>query len=372
MFYNNKIGSAYIHIPFCKSICSYCDFCKNYYNTKLVQKYILELKNEISSKYKGEALNTIYVGGGTPSALSLNELKQLFKVISIFKLSNDYEFTFECNYEDINEDMLILLKKNGVNRLSIGLQTMNKKFEKLLGRKIDENLMKNNVMLSKKYFDNINVDLMYGFSNETIEELKEDLNKFIKLDVNHISTYCLIVEDHTMLKIEKVKEQDSEVQSKMYYEIIKELSHNGFNHYEISNFAKKGYESRHNLTYWNNECYYGFGLGASGYTDNVRYTNTKSMNNYLDKKYIHEIEELDYDLTLEYEVILSLRKILGIDKKRFQSRFGHDFKELYNIDNLIKEQLLIEDDSNIFIPSNLLFVSNEIIVRVLDVKKTLE
>ena len=366
MFYNNKISSAYIHIPFCKSICSYCDFCKNYYNTKLVQKYILELKNEISSKYKGDKLNTIYVGGGTPSALSLDELKQLFKVIDIFKLGNDYEFTFECNYEDINEDMLIFLKKNGVNRLSIGLQTMNKKFEKILGRKIDENLMRNNVMLSKKYFDNINVDLMYGFSNETIEELEEDLNKFIKLYVNHISTYCLIVEDHTILKREKVREQDSEVQSKMYYEIIKKLSHNGFEHYEISNFAKKGYESRNNLTYWNNEYYYGFGLGASGYTDNVRYTNTKSMNNYLDKKYIHELEELDYDLTLEYEVILSLRKILGINKKRFQSRFGHDFKELYNIDNLIKEQLLIEDDSNIFIPSNLLFVSNEIIVRVLE------
>ena len=310
------ITSAYVHIPFCNNICSYCDFCKNYYNKRIVNNYINSLEKEINDNYRKEKLNTIYIGGGTPSCLSDYELDNLFRVLNKFNLDNQYEFTFECNYEDITEEFLLKLKQNKVNRLSIGIQSFNEKFKDILRRNINKDDMLKKISLAKKYFDNINVDLMYAIPGESIDDLKKDLETFVKLDVTHISTYCLIIEDNTKLKIDNVEEINEDLQNTMYYEIINYLKRHGYNQYEISNFSKKKYESKHNLNYWNNNFYYGFGAGASGFIDNIRYENTKSIHNYINNKNIYIEEYLDKDTLIKDEIMLNL--ILKLTTPKFR------------------------------------------------------
>lgn len=361
-----KIKSCYVHVPFCKKVCSYCDFCKNYYDEQVVSNYLDALKIEIKNNYKGEVLNTLYIGGGTPSCLSRDNLKELFKILRTLKLSKDYEFTFECNFEDITEELLSFLKENRVNRLSIGIQSFNKKYEKVLNRIIDKEKIIKNVSLSKSYFDNVNVDLMYALPNESVNDLKEDLMVIVKLDVAHVSTYALIVEDHTKLKIDKIKETNEDLQNEMYYEIIKELSKNGYEHYEISNFAKTGYESKHNLTYWNNERYYGFGAGASGFVENKRYDNTKSIKNYISGKTIVYEEILDKKTLMKDEVMLNLRKTSGINKETFKNKYNISFDKAFNYEDLKLKGYLNENEANVFIPENKLFISNEIIIMLLE------
>lgn len=363
---DSKIKNCYVHVPFCVKICSYCDFCKNYYDEQVVSNYLDALKIEIKNNYKGEVLNTLYIGGGTPSCLSRDNLKELFKILRTFKLSKDYEFTFECNFEDITEELLSFLKENRVNRLSIGIQSFNKNYEKVLNRIIDKEKIIKNVSLSKSYFDNVNVDLMYALPNESVNDLKEDLMVIVKLDVAHVSTYALIVEDHTKLKIDKIKETNEDLQNEMYYEIIKELSKNGYEHYEISNFAKTGYESKHNLTYWNNERYYGFGAGASGFVENKRYDNTKSIKNYISGKTIVYEEILDKKTLMKDEVILNLRKTSGINKETFKNKYNISFDKAFNYEDLKLKGYLNENEANVFIPENKLFISNEIIIMLLE------
>lgn len=358
---DNTVKAVYIHIPFCKNICSYCDFCKNFYNDLIASKYLDALKKEIQKYYKGNKISTLYIGGGTPSCLSKDNLTKLFEIIKIFNCKSNVEFTFECNYEDITDNLMKILKDNGVNRLSIGIQTFNNKFEKLLERKINKRSMIRKINISKKYFNNINLDLMYGFYNETTSNLKSDLKTFLKFNISHISTYSLIVENHTKLKIKDIKELDDSKESAMYYMIIDILKKHGYYHYEISNFSKKDYESKHNLTYWNNDSYYGFGAGASGFIDGIRYDNTKNINNYIKCNYKINEEKVDYDQLLMDEVMLNLRKTLGINKLAFKNKSSKEIEQLFKIEDLIKEKLIIDNGKNLFIPENKLFISNYII-----------
>lgn len=363
---NASIKGVYIHIPFCKNICSYCDFCKNLYNEDKVLNYLNVLEKEINDNYKNEDVKTLYIGGGTPSSLSIDALTKLFNILKNIKLCNNYEFTFECNYEDITTELLVLLKKNRVNRISIGLQTFNKKFENILNRKINKDKMIEKINLSKKYFDNINVDLMYGFNNETLEDLDRDLNEILKLDIEHISTYSLILEENTKLFIKGYESIDEDIESGMYYKIVSVLKKHGYNHYELSNFSKPDFESKHNLTYWNNENYYGFGAGASGFINKTRYDNTKSVPNYINGKTRIYEEKITRIQNIKDEVMLNLRKTLGINKKKFQDKYKIDIYDAFDINSLIKENLLIDALENIFIPEDKLFVSNYVILKLFD------
>lgn len=360
------IKSCYIHIPFCKNICSYCDFCKNYYNDEMVSKYIDAIEKEIKDNYKKEVLDTLYIGGGTPSSLSYDNLNKLFNVLKTFELSNDYEFTFECNFEDITDELLKLLKENKVNRISIGIQTFNDKFEDILSRTIDKDKMFESVSKAKKYFDNINVDLMYAVPIESINDLKKDLINIIKLDVTHVSTYALIIEDHTKLRIKNTKEINDDLQSNMYYIIVNELTKFGYNHYELSNFSKPGYESKHNLTYWKNERYYGFGAGASGFINNTRYDNTKSIINYIKGKTKVYEEKLNKLMLMKDEVMLNLRMTKGINKNNFYNKYKIRLEDAFNYKYLVEEELLEDDGLNVFVKKDKLFISNEVIIRMLD------
>ena len=362
------ISSVYIHIPFCKKICSYCDFCKVFYNKKMVKEYLKSLKNEINTKYKGEMISTIYIGGGTPSSLDIKELKELFKIIKIFKLDKTYEFTIECNFDSITKEKLDLFKDNGVNRISFGLETINKDVLKVLNRDLDLDYVKEIIDYSNEIgLININLDLMYGFSFSNFDNLKKDLEFILSLDIKHISTYSLILEKNTLLDIKKYKSIDEDLDREMYDYIHTTLKENGFNHYEISNFAKDGYESKHNLIYWHNEEYYGFGVGASSYYDDLRITSSRSITNYNKMIYNYEYEELTNNDKYIYEIILGLRLKEGISLDNFKKKFGFSIRKNYNISRMVKEGKVVINNDYLKVPFNNWYVINTILLDFMEV-----
>ena len=355
---------VYIHIPFCKSICSYCDFCKVLYKKDWVMPYLKKLNKEIKDIYMDDTVDTIYIGGGTPSSLTQEELEILFKVLS--RLKKDLiEFTFECNLNDINEGLLSILKENGVNRLSIGIETFDEDLQKIINRNHSFEEAKMRMDLCRAYgFNNINLDLMYGFKDEDLKMLKKDVKLFMKLNPEHISTYSLILEDSTILKNMNYENCDEELELEMYEYICKFLKKNHFNHYEVSNFAKTGYESKHNLKYWNNYEYYGFGLGASGYIDGVRYNNTRSLKQYIESEEFSTKELLTEKDIMDNEIMLGFRKIKGINLEEFKKKYNVSMDKVYPIVPLIKNEDLIIKNGYIFINPDKLYVMNEILIKM--------
>lgn len=357
--------SIYIHIPFCNSICSYCDFCKVYYNKKYIYDYLDNLKKEISSRYKGEKVNTIFIGGGTPSSLDIDELRYLFDIIGVFDKDIYCEFTMECNIDSISEEKLIIMKKYGINRVSVGVESFNDSVIKFLGRNHDKKMVFEKIGLVKKYFDNINIDLIYA-AYDNMDILKNDLECFLELGISHISTYSLMIEDNTILKINGMKNISEDIDYDMYKYIEDALEKNNYIHYEISNYAKNGYQSKHNLVYWNNEEYYGFGLSSTSYINNKRITNTKNLRKYLNGEYLDTSVYEDKDIRMENEIMLGLRKFDGIDLDRFKEKFNVSLEDIYNIDNLVRNGYLIRDNNCIKIDKKYMYISNEIIVRILE------
>lgn len=358
--------NAYIHIPFCKTICTYCDFCKMYYNAKWANVYLDSLEKEIDSKYKNETLSTIYIGGGTPNSLSNEELERLFRIVDKFKKDKSYEYTIECNIELLTLDQILLMKRYGINRVSIGVQTFNTKYLEFLNRHHTSDMVKEKIDLLKKYdITNINVDLIYAIPGETLEQLTEDIEIIKMLDIPHISTYSLIIEANTVLSKLNTKNIGEDLDYDMYNLIIDKLDN--YKHYETSNFSKEGYESRHNLTYWNNEHYYGFGLGASGYIDNVRYDNTRSLNHYLDGKYVLEQSTLAKNEIIENEFILGFRKLDGININEFKEKYNIDILKLDVVLELLEKGKLINDGSNIKINNNYVYTANDILINFLGI-----
>lgn len=357
------ISSLYVHIPFCTHICTYCDFCKMYYKKELAIKYLDALEKEIKKYNINKPLKTIYVGGGTPSSLDIELIEKLLIMISKLNKEDEYEFTFECNIDSMNEDKLKLLKEYGVNRISYGVETFNSKYLKYLNRKHNKDDVFKIVDITRKYFDNINIDLMYAFTTESILELKSDLEYLIKLNVPHISTYSLMIEPHTVLANNNTLEIDDELDSKMYELICSVLNKHGYKHYEISNFARNGYESKHNLTYWNNLEYYGVGLGSSGYINGVRYTNTKSFNKYVDNKYVYESTNISKYDKMEEEMFLGLRKVTGVSVEVFLEKYKVSMFDIFPVKSLIEKGLLELSDGYVRIPEDKLYLSNEVLIN---------
>ncbi len=354
--------SIYIHIPFCKSICSYCDFAKFYYNSNWVDNYLASLEKEIKANYKGEVIETIYIGGGTPTSLNINQLKILLQLTKLFNFKA-IEFTVETNV-DLDLTKIKLLKKYGVNRISIGVQTVNQKHLKFLNRNHTKEEVINLVNQLKKYDFNINIDLMYGMPNQTLAELENDLDFILSLDVNHISTYSLIIEPHTKIYIDNVTNIDEDLDYQMYRLINQKL--NNYVHYEISNYAKEGYYSKHNLVYWNNLEYYGFGIGASGYVDDVRYDNTKSYQNYIEGNYVLESHRLSKKEQIENEFILGFRKLKGINIFKFKEKYKIDILNINVVKQMLNDGKLLIDDGYLKINPNDIYISNTILVNFID------
>lgn len=358
--------SVYIHIPFCKRICSYCAFCKIIYNKNDIKRYLEALEKEVKEYYLNEPMKTIYIGGGTPSSLSSLELGQLFKIINTFNKKDYCEVTFECNLNDINPELIDILVSNQVNRISIGLESFNKEKLKFMGRESDfEDLKTKMNLIRNKGINNINLDLMYGLPNEKIEILKKDLKLIIKLNPEHISTYALIIEDNTIAKVNKAQNVCEDIEFEMYNYIRKKLGSKGYNHYEISNFSKPGFESLHNMAYWNNKEYYGFGLGAAGYINGFRYENTKNINHYCEGKYRINESLLSKQEIMENELMLGLRKIKGINLQTFFKKYEANIQEVFPVKPLLKSKELIYKNGYIFINPSKLYIMNEILIKLI-------
>lgn len=357
--------SVYIHIPFCKSICAYCDFCKVLYNKEWAVAYLKKLKDEIKDRYMGEKIKTIYIGGGTPSSLSIKEIEYLLALTNLLNIQELEEFTFECNIEDITEELLDLLTKFKVNRLSIGIESFNEENLLLMKRKTDYKDAKRKMeLIRSKGFNNVNLDLIYALPGEKMSTLKKDIKLLLSLNPEHISTYSLMIEDNTFLNYKKVNNISEEIDASMYEYICKKLKKAGYNHYEISNFAKEKCESKHNLVYWNNEEYYGFGCGASGYIAGVRYDNTRSLSKYLNGEVNSTDNLLSAETIMEYELMLGFRKIEGIKLQEFYDKYKVNMQDVFPIKPLIKNGDLIYKDGYIKINPKKLYVMNEILLKL--------
>ena len=361
-----KIKSVYIHIPFCNNICSYCDFCKVVYNHNWVKPYLERLEEEIDNSYMGEEIETLYVGGGTPSCLTIEELKLLFRILAKFHKSDNIEFSFECNLCDIEEEKFRFLYHQGVNRISIGIESFDPEKLDFMKRTSDFKDAKKKIRLLREIgFKNINVDLMYAIPSETESMLKKDLNKILKLKVEHISTYSLIIEKNTLVGLNKIKPIEEERDFKLYDIICKTLKKNGYIHYEVSNFARKGYVSKHNLTYWNNKEYYGFGVSNSGFVEAIRYENTKSLTEYIKGNFVSSKSLMSKVDNMENELILGFRKLEGINLEHFFDKFEENMQNIFPIKPLIKSGDLIYKDGYVYINPKKLYVMNEILIKLI-------
>lgn len=363
---SKKINSLYIHIPFCTHICRYCDFTKLFYNKKFSEPYLRALFSELDS-YNIELVNTIYIGGGTPTSLSDEEFEGVLKKVSPL-LINGGEFSVEANVENLTKTKLELMKKYQVNRLSLGVESTCDKCLKQIGRAHSFEEAKKAVELAKSYgFDNINVDLMFGFPGQNIDDLRNDLNNIIALNTQHISIYSLIVSPGTAFFNDGIKEQNEDSSRLFYDEILQSLRSVGYKRYEVSNFAKKGKESRHNLTYWQDKEYYGIGLGASGYIDGARYTNTKNIDSYINGKYVDVAEEVTDNERLEDFLLCNLRLEEGFLRKDFFDRFGIDFATKYKaqLPELTKNNLIIIENDRIKLSDDGIAIMDYILLKLL-------
>jgi len=351
-----KPTSAYVHIPFCTQICYYCDFSKVFIKNQPVDSYLEHLLKEFQS-YDIQKLRTLYIGGGTPTALSAPQLEVLLNGLTKnLDLSALEELTIEANPGDLDADKIAVLKNSAVNRVSLGVQTFDDKMLKKIGRShLEKDIYENIDRLKLAGFDNISIDLIYALPGQTMEQVKDNVAKAIGLNIPHMSLYSLILENHTVfmnrMRRGKLPLPKEELEAEMFEYIITELERAGFEHYEISNFSKPSFESRHNLMYWDNAEYYGIGAGASGYVNGVRYKNHGPIRHYLSaveegNARITE-EHLSQKEQMEEEMFLGLRKKSGVSMSRFEEKFGRSFEGLYGeiVRDLVQQGLMqIEGD----------------------------
>ena len=369
-----KPTSAYVHIPFCTQICYYCDFSKVFIKNQPVYAYLEHLLQEYTS-YDIKHLQTLYIGGGTPTALSAKQLEFLLaELTKKLDLSLLEELTIEANPGDLDLDKIAVLKDSAVNRVSLGVQTFDNRMLKQIGRShLEKDIYENITNLKLAGFDNISIDLIYALPGQTMDQVKDNVAKAIALDIPHMSLYSLILENHTVfmnrMRRGKLPLPKEELEAEMFEYIIAELERAGFEHYEISNFSKPGFESRHNLMYWDNAEYYGIGAGASGYVDGVRYKNHGPIRHYL--KAVEEgnarinEEHLSQREQMEEEMFLGLRKRSGVSMERFEEKFGQSFQELYGdiIKDLIQQGLMQVDGDHVRMTKRGLFLGDTVAER---------
>lgn len=369
-----KPTSAYVHIPFCTQICYYCDFSKVFIKNQPVDSYLEHLLEEFRS-YDIQKLRTLYIGGGTPTALSAPQLEVLLDGLTKnLDLSLLEELTIEANPGDLDEDKIAVLKDSAVNRVSLGVQTFDDKMLKKIGRShLEKDIYENIDRLKLAGFDNISIDLIYALPGQTMEQVKDNVAKAISLDIPHMSLYSLILENHTVfmnrMRRGKLPLPKEELEAEMFEYIITELEQAGFEHYEISNFSKPGFESRHNLMYWDNAEYYGIGAGASGYVNGVRYKNHGPIRHYLNaveagNARITE-EHLSQREQMEEEMFLGLRKKSGVSMARFEEKFGRSFDGLYGeiVRDLVQQGLMQIDGDRVRMTKRGLFLGDTVAER---------
>lgn len=356
------VKNAYIHIPFCKSKCKYCSFV-SYPALELKEQYLDALEKEIKCFYEKEFLNTLYIGGGTPSVLDVLEIE---KIIENFNFEQNAEITVELNPETLTVEYFQGLKECRVNRISLGCQTFDDKILKIIGRRHNASQVIDAVTYAQQAgFENISLDFIYGLPAQTIQGFMDDLQKAVTLGVKHISLYGLKIDEGCWF-YDNCPSQlpDNDVQADMYLKAIETLTDAGYEHYEISNFAKSGFQSRHNLNYWDNNTYYGFGISAHGYKDCVRYSNYEDFESYFKSPNIHNLaHRVSREEQLEEEIFLGFRKMSGINIDNINKEFNIDFEVKYRkiLQKYIATNHLIKTGTGYKLSEEGILVSNVIL-----------
>lgn len=374
--------AVYIHIPFCRHICPYCDFNKVRIKGQPVWAYLEALRKEMAQALALAPpfqVETVYIGGGTPTALSFDQMRFLLQTInSLFAPFRPFvEFTVEANPGTVDGELLQMMFEEGVNRLSLGVQAFDQDLLTRLGRiHTVEDVYRSIELARAAGFSNLSIDLMFGLPGQSVDQFDETLSRALKLDLPHLSAYSLKIEEGTpfykLYKANKLALPDEDEEADMYERVIDRLREAGYVHYEISNFARPGFESKHNLTYWRNEEYYGFGAGAHGYVKGVRYMNVEGI-----KEYIRLVEEkgsaqaeahpVSKKEAMEESIILGLRLAEGISGSSFRKRFGVTLEEQYGqvLNHLLEKGLLAKDGDGYRLTKKGLFLGNEVFASFL-------
>lgn len=355
------INCVYIHIPFCEKKCKYCAFC-SFSLLKKEDEYIEALIKEVKYLYKNEKLKTLYFGGGTPSLLKTENIK---KVLDCFNFDANTEITLELNPHNASYDKLKQLKKLGINRLSVGVQNFDDEILSEIGRTHNsKEIFETLENIQKAGFENYSIDLMYGLPNQTLEQWEKTLDIAIHTNTKHISLYGLKIEDGTYYSKNQPKNLPTQDEQALMYEIAIEKLSKNFIHYEFSNFAKsEKYFSHHNTCYWKCENYYGFGLSASGYIENKRYTNTFNFSEYIKNPIKKEYEILTQENMIEEEIFLGLRLIKGIDFNYVNQKFNIDIYQKYKkiFDKYLDMKLMQKTPNGVKLTTKGILLSNEIL-----------
>ena len=337
-----SVHSAYVHIPFCRHRCGYCNFTLVAGRDYLIDQYIEALQTEIESRTRESSdllkMQTIFLGGGTPTHLNPQQLDRLLRSLrNTFAWDDSTEFSTEANPNDICHEKANVLQSHGVNRLSLGAQSFDPQKLQQLERDHDEAQIRKAIEIGKDHFQGVSIDLIFGAPNETLQEWQSDLQKAISTGIDHVSTYGLTIEKGTQfwnsVHHGRMSEIDDELAAEMYESSIANLNANGFEHYEVSNFAKPKHRSQHNEAYWLQKPFFGFGPGAASFIGSRRTINHRSTNKYI-KKILNaecsfeEVEELDRELLARERLVFGLRRLEGIDIAEFQKQSGFSVNEL--------------------------------------------
>lgn len=365
--------SIYIHIPFCVQKCRYCDFLSAPADESVKENYVEALKREInqeSARYSEYEVVTIFFGGGTPSILPSDKIGEVLAVIrNSFFLSDNTEISLEINPGTADYEKLAGLKKAGVNRLSIGLQSTNNEELRMIGRiHTYEDFLKTYMDARKVGFENINIDLMSALPGQNQNTWRTTLERVMELEPEHISAYSLIIEEGTFLyeHLDSFPDIPSDEEDRLMYQDTKRLlAQNGYQRYEISNYAKEGYECKHNSVYWTRDCYVGFGLGASSMVENVRWKNTDELIKYMSSGFDfskEEIEELTIEDCMSEYMFLGLRMMKGISVEGFERMFNRKITDIYGeiIKKWSEKGYLIFEGDNIRLSDEGIDISNQI------------
>ena len=376
----------YIHIPFCKKKCAYCDFLSAPANETVQTQYIQSLLAEIEEKapfYANYQISTIFIGGGTPSILRAGLILNIMETVHrVFHVKKDAEITIECNPKTVSFEKLLFYQKAGINRISIGLQsTENAELEELGRIHTYEDFLESYDLIRKAGFSNVNIDLMSALPYQTIESYEKTLQRILRLQPEHISAYSLIIEEGTPFyeiyeTDEILREQGkvprvlpSEETERAMYEMTKELlKQHGYFRYEISNYAKKGYECKHNIGYWTRENYLGLGLGSASFVEEKRFSNTRELKKYLSGDFSVENQEiLDKNARMEEFMFLGLRLTKGVSQAEFLKQFGFSIENIYGdvLNKLQCEGLLAKKKGNLFLTEQGFDVSNYVMAQFL-------
>ena len=364
----NKIPALYVHVPFCASICSYCDFSRQVYRAETADRWLAAIEAELKARADGIRPETIYIGGGTPSCLPLPQLERLLSMLDPYA-ETVKEYTVECNPELRDKRVIECLASHRVNRISIGLQTADSSLLKTCGRRHDAADVKRLVdQFLACGISNISLDLMYGLPDQTMEQLEQSIAFALSCHPRHLSLYSLTIEPNSVFGKKGIQPADPDLEADMYERICSILKAHGYLHYEISNFALPGYESKHNTSTWEYRDFLGIGYGAWGMEDHYRYTHADTLRAYLEDPLYRNVTELTEKERMFEAVMMGLRLRSGISSKRFYDQFGIHLNACYpnTISALKARGLLAESDDRLFCTEQGWPVLNSLLVEFME------